>query len=106
MSPCLFTQHYRREVRQSLYGLHFAYSAEGALGRLAVGIRPQRGSPSPLRMAVEGHQDAFLRPKLSARCRFSQRTFARTRDNGRDAPIPVIRWTSRSDWGRPFAVIP
>jgi hypothetical protein len=34
-----------------------------------------------------GHQDAFLRPRLSARCRFSQGTFARTRGNGRDAPI-------------------
>jgi hypothetical protein len=38
-----------------------------------------------------GHQDAFLRPRLSGRCRFSQGTFARTRGNGRDAPIPDLR---------------
>ena len=42
-------------------------------------------------MAPKGHEDAFPRPKLSARCRFSQRTFAGTRGNGRDAPIPAIR---------------
>ena len=40
-------------------------------------------------MTEMGHEDAFPRPKLSARCRFSQRTFAGTRDNGRDAPIPA-----------------
>ena len=33
-----------------------------------------------------GHEDVFPRPKLSARCWFSQRTFAGTRGNGRDAP--------------------
>src|SRR6516225_1734724 len=33
-----------------------------------------------------GHEDAFPRPRLSGRCRFSQVTFARTRGNGRDAP--------------------
>ena len=33
-----------------------------------------------------GHQDTFLRPRLSARYRFSQGTFARTRGNGQDAP--------------------
>ena len=33
-----------------------------------------------------GHEDQFPRPTLSARCRFSQGTFARTRGNGRDAP--------------------
>src|SRR4029077_15513272 len=37
-------------------------------------------------MAAKGHEDAFLRPRLSARCRFSQGTFAGTRGNGRDAP--------------------
>jgi hypothetical protein len=36
------------------------------------------------------HEDAFPRPRLSACCRFSQRTFAGTRDNGRDAPIPDL----------------
>jgi hypothetical protein len=42
-------------------------------------------------MAEKGHEDAFPRPGLSARCRFSQGTFAGTRGNGRDAPIAVIR---------------
>jgi CheY-like chemotaxis protein len=37
----LFRQHFRREVRQGLYVLHFAYSAEEALRMLADGIRPQ-----------------------------------------------------------------
>jgi len=34
-----------------------------------------------------GHQDAFLRPRLSARYWFSQGTLAVTRGNGRDAPF-------------------
>ena len=37
----LFRQHFRREVRQGLYVLHFAYSAEGALKKLEDGIEPQ-----------------------------------------------------------------
>lgn len=37
----LFRQHFRREVRQGHYVLHFAYSAEEALDRLADGIEPQ-----------------------------------------------------------------
>ena len=37
-----------------------------------------------------GHVDAFPRPGLSARCRFSQGTFAGPRGNGRDAPIPDL----------------
>jgi hypothetical protein len=32
------------------------------------------------------HDDQFPPPKLGARCRFSQRTFAATRGNERDAP--------------------
>src|SRR5271167_4558524 len=43
------------------------------------------------RMTHLGHEDAFLRPKLSARCRFSQGTFAGTWGNGRDAPKATIR---------------
>ena len=35
----LFRQHFRREVRQGHYVLHFAYSAEEALAKL--GIEPQ-----------------------------------------------------------------
>ena len=37
----LFRQHFRREVRQGLYVLHFACSAEESLQMLADGIRPQ-----------------------------------------------------------------
>ena len=37
----LFRQHFRREVRQGLYVLHFACSAEEALQMLADGIRPR-----------------------------------------------------------------
>ena len=41
-------------------------------------------------MTGTGHENAFPRPRLSARYRFSQRTFAGTRGNGRDAPIPAV----------------
>ncbi len=37
----LFRQHFRREVRQGHYVLHFASSAEEALDKLAGGIQPQ-----------------------------------------------------------------
>ena len=37
----LFRQHFRREVRQGLYVLHFAYSGEEALAKLADGIPSQ-----------------------------------------------------------------
>jgi CheY-like chemotaxis protein len=37
----LFRQHFRREVRQGLYVLHFAFSGEEALDRLAGEIDPQ-----------------------------------------------------------------
>jgi len=37
----LFRQHFRREVRQGLYVLHFAYSAKEALDRLAGEITPE-----------------------------------------------------------------
>ena len=37
----LFRQRFRREVRQGLYVLHFAYSGEEALGMLGEGIRPE-----------------------------------------------------------------
>jgi hypothetical protein len=42
-------------------------------------------------MAEKGHEDAFPPPRLSGRCRFSHGTFAGTRGNGEDAPIPAIR---------------
>ena len=37
----LFRQHFRREVRQGHYVLHFASSGEDALHKLARGIEPQ-----------------------------------------------------------------
>jgi CheY-like chemotaxis protein len=37
----LFRQRFRREARQGLYVLHFAYSGEEALSKLDTGIRPQ-----------------------------------------------------------------
>jgi len=37
----LFRQHFRREVRQGQYVLHFACSGEDALHKLASGIEPQ-----------------------------------------------------------------
>jgi len=37
----LFRQHFRREVLQGHYVLHFACSGEDALGKLARGIEPQ-----------------------------------------------------------------
>jgi CheY-like chemotaxis protein len=37
----LFRQQFRREVRQGRYVMHFAVSAEDALGKLEDGIRPE-----------------------------------------------------------------
>jgi CheY-like chemotaxis protein len=37
----LFRQHFRREVQQGLYVMHFAQSGEEALTKLDTGIRPQ-----------------------------------------------------------------
>src|SRR5215467_7588636 len=37
-----------------------------------------------------GHEDAFPRQRLSARSRFSQRTFGGRHGNGRSAPIPAL----------------
>ena len=37
----LFRQSFRREARQGTYVLHFAYSGEEALDKLAAGIEPQ-----------------------------------------------------------------
>jgi CheY-like chemotaxis protein len=37
----LFRQHFRREVRQGQYVMHFAASAEEALGKLDDGVRPE-----------------------------------------------------------------
>jgi len=37
-------------------------------------------------MPAMGHEERFLRPMLSGRCRFGQETFAGTHGNGEDAP--------------------
>jgi CheY-like chemotaxis protein len=37
----LFRQHFRHEVRQGLYVLHFAHSGDAALKMLSEGIRPE-----------------------------------------------------------------
>ena len=37
----LFRQHFRREVRQGMYVLHFAGSGDEALDKLTAGIKPQ-----------------------------------------------------------------
>jgi len=42
-------------------------------------------------MAGKEHEDAFPRPRLSARFRLGKATFAGTPGNGQDAPIPVVR---------------
>jgi hypothetical protein len=41
-------------------------------------------------MAVEGHEEQFSPPTLSARYVIRQETFAGTLGNGRDAPIADI----------------
>jgi hypothetical protein len=38
-----------------------------------------------------GQEERFRPPSLSGRCRFGEATFAETRGNGRDAPIPDFR---------------
>ena len=48
------------------------------------------GSTAHARMTHWRHEDAFPRPRLSARCRFSQGTLAGTRGNGRDAPKSAV----------------
>ena len=37
----MFRQRFRREARQGTYVLHFAYSGEEALDKIAAGIEPQ-----------------------------------------------------------------
>ena len=49
-------------------------------------------APSLQQGPVRGHEDAFPRPRLNLRCRFSRGTFAGMLGNGRDAPkasVPV-----------------
>src|ERR1700730_15578016 len=49
-----------------------------------------------------GHEDAFPRPRLSARCWFSQGTFVGTWGNGRDPPIPDLPTLPPEREVRPF----
>ena len=74
-----------------------AASAPSAITQCADGSTPASSSsvesltrPGTGATAV-GHEDAFPRPRLSARYRFSQGTFAGRRGNARDAPIKADR---------------
>ena len=62
------------------------------------------------RKSLKGHEDAFPRPRLSARNGFGQRTFAGRQGNGRNAPIPAVRQltpiTARFDLKPPFRMRP
>jgi hypothetical protein len=58
--------------------------------KLGTDVRCRR-FPTSLPRSAKGHEDAFPRPRLSARCPFSQGTFAGTRGNGRDAPEAAVR---------------
>jgi hypothetical protein len=62
----------------------------------ASGFHPTEKLSVAPSMAGVGHEDAFPRPRLSARSRFSQGTFAGTRGNGRDAPKAAVRCTAAS----------
>src|ERR1700736_5653999 len=64
--------------------------------------RPHRQSPRPAQTSPSGHEDAFPRPRLSARCWFSQGTFAGTWGNRRDAPIPDLPTLTPEREVRPF----
>jgi hypothetical protein len=46
-----------------------------------------------------GQEGRFPPPRLTARCRISQETFAGTRANGRDAPIPDLPTLTREREG-------
>ena len=50
-----------------------------------------------------GQEGRFPPPRLSARYRISQETFAGTRANGRGAPIAAVRPATRLDPGEPGA---
>ncbi len=45
-------------------------------------------------MSQKGHEDLLQPPRLSARYRLGEGTFAGPNDNGRDAPVPAIRVTT------------
>ena len=64
-----------------------------------IGIHPTPPVLGRRWTSAMGHEDAFPRPRLSARSRFSQGTFARTRGNGRDAKIPDLPALAREQRG-------
>src|ERR1043166_6327571 len=50
-----------------------------------------------------GHEDQFAGSPPSDRYRCGETTFARTRSNGRDAPIPAVRvWTLGRESTQPW----
>ena len=57
-------------------------------------------------MTSVGQDDQFPPPRLSARSAFGKQTFAGTRGNEEDAPIPAVRGTE-IEWARlPEANLP
>ena len=62
----------------------------GSAAKLPIFPQPSRIQCAPP-MTAWGHEERFPPSRLSARCRFSQRIFAGTRGNGREAPSPAIR---------------
>jgi hypothetical protein len=65
---------------------------EADVGNLARPITDVVSSPHSKRaMTVSGHEDAFPRPRLRARCRLGEPTFAGMGGKEEDAPIPTVR---------------
>jgi hypothetical protein len=82
----------------------------GAVPFLSAALRPRLAKSERLSVdlgarAGMGHEDQFPRPTLSARCRFSQRTFAGAHRNDKVAPIAAVRRTSGTKGGPLMAVI-
>jgi hypothetical protein len=76
--------------RCSLHGIlqGRTISIRGALARKTDEgpFLPTRPAPSPPARSLKGPEERFLPPGLSAGFRFSKKTFAGTRGNGRNAP--------------------
>ena len=76
----LFRQQFRREVRQGRYVMHFAQSAEQALGMLGGGIRPEVGAlPAVIRRGIDfdaatglAHHASSAIPRYDRRTRSSR----------------------------------
>src|SRR5205807_680717 len=81
----------------------------GPISTVAVVDIDSRGQDCSSRARVGrsamGHEDAFPRPRLSARCAFSKKTFAGTGSYGEDAPIadlPFLLLVMESAEAEPF----